>query len=595
MQIKDKRITTIWRLSKDAYGPYKRQIFLLTILGFFSGILEGIGVNALIPMLSFVVADKSTPSDFISQALEKLFGFFHVTFNLKYLLIFICSLFVFKAVVLVFSNYIKVKITADYEKQTREVLFGQTLRTKWRRLLKQRLGFLSDLLITDVSCSAALLNEISVSIIAMTSLLVYILIAFNISPRITLIALGLGCAMFLVFKPLIYRTREFSKKRVEVNKQISHYVNENVLGMKTVKAMAVEGPVQRLSEQFFENLKRIRIKLKLMRNITATSVQPISLIFICVVFGLSYLTESFSLAAFLAIVYLVQRIFSYFQSLQKSLHQFNTFIPHLKKVLDYQKAARKEQEEDNGREAFVFQDKLAFNNVSFSYEKGYSVVDKVSFDLRKGEMVGLIGPSGAGKTTIVDLITRLFQPTSGQVMLDDKDISQISLKEFRGKIGYVSQDIFLINDTVENNIKFYNSEISEQDVIEASKIANAFQFIEDLPDKFQTKVGERGLRLSGGQRQRIILARALARKPQFLILDEATNALDNESEVLIQKAIEQLKGKTTILVIAHRLSTVVNADRLFVLEKGRIVEQGSPQELLEDKGSYFYKVYNIRD
>ena len=150
------------------------------------------------------------------------------------------------------------------------------------------------------------------------------------------------------------------------------------------------------------------------------------------------------------------------------------------------------------------------------------------------------------------------------------------------------------NDTISNNIKFYNDDISEQDIIEGAKMANIYDFINNLPNKFQTIIGERGVLLSGGQRQRIIIARILARKPKLLILDEATSALDNESEIQVQKVIENLKGKITALVIAHRLSTIINSDRLLVIDKGKIVEQGKPQELLRDKETYFYKVYNIR-
>ena len=221
-------------------------------------------------------------------------------------------------------------------------------------------------------------------------------------------------------------------------------------------------------------------------------------------------------------------------------------------------------------------------------------MSNVNFSLKKGEMVGLIGPSGAGKTTIVDLILRLFDPTEGKILIDGDDIKNLDIKDWRKNIGYVSQDIFLQNDTISNNIKFYNDDISEQDIIEGAKMANIYDFINNLPNKFQTIIGERGVLLSGGQRQRIIIARILARKPKLLILDEATSALDNESEIQVQKVIENLKGKITALVIAHRLSTIINSDRLLVIDKGKIVEQGKPQELLEDKESYFYKVYNIR-
>jgi ABC-type multidrug transport system fused ATPase/permease subunit len=164
----------------------------------------------------------------------------------------------------------------------------------------------------------------------------------------------------------------------------------------------------------------------------------------------------------------------------------------------------------------------------------------------------------------------------------------------REKISYVSQDAFLINNTIENNIGFFDEEVSKDDIVKASKEAHIYDFIKTLPEGFKTVVGERGVRLSAGQRQRISIARALAKKPEILLLDEATSALDNESEVEIQKVIEQLKGDMTIFVIAHRLSTVMDSDKLYVLDNGKITEKGTPKELLENKESYFYKMYNIR-
>ena len=209
-------------------------------------------------------------------------------------------------------------------------------------------------------------------------------------------------------------------------------------------------------------------------------------------------------------------------------------------------------------------------------------------------MVGLIGPSGAGKTTIVDLLLRLFVPSSGKILIDGESVDTVTLSEWRKHIGYVSQDMFLMNDTIENNIRFYNQNLTQQEIIEAARLANIDQFIDSLPNKFSTIIGERGTLLSGGERQRVILARVLARRPDILILDEATSALDNESEALIQKAIETLHGKITVLVIAHRLSTIKAVDKLIALENGRIREQGRPASLLKDKESYFFKVYNVR-
>jgi ABC-type multidrug transport system fused ATPase/permease subunit len=190
---------------------------------------------------------------------------------------------------------------------------------------------------------------------------------------------------------------------------------------------------------------------------------------------------------------------------------------------------------------------------------------------------------------------RLFIPNSGIITVDDKDIRDISLTEWRKHIGYVSQDMFLINDTFANNITFYNDAVTHEDMIEAAKKANIYDFIMSKPEGFETIIGERGVQISTGQRQRLVIARILATKPKLLILDEATSALDNESELLIQKVIEKLKGTLTVIVVAHRLSTLANTHRIIVLNDGQVAEEGSPETLLGNPSSYFSKMMNMRE
>jgi ABC-type multidrug transport system fused ATPase/permease subunit len=249
-----------------------------------------------------------------------------------------------------------------------------------------------------------------------------------------------------------------------------------------------------------------------------------------------------------------------------------------------------EEEKLEGKNNFSFEKELTFEEISFAYTNGTLVLDEISLSVRKGEMTSIIGPSGAGKTTIFDLILRLLSPQQGKIIIDGVNISTIGLKEWRKNIGYVPQDIFLISSSIKNNIRFYNPHVSDEEIIEAARQANILEFIENLPQGFDTEVGERGVKLSGGQRQRIIIARALARKPKLLLLDEATSALDAESEKEIQRAIESLKGRLTIMVIAHRLSTVSKSDTIIAVDNGRVIEQGSPDDLLANPQSYFSKV-----
>jgi len=379
-----------------------------------------------------------------------------------------------------------------------------------------------------------------------------------------------------------------------INKQAAHFVNEIIVGIKTIKALLINDKIIEIGKNYFKQLKKFKIKILLFRNAANVFFQPVSLIFVCILFIFAYKTRSFSFAAFIPMTYLIYRIFQYIQDLQQNLQKANELAPYLKDVLVFEKETDKNREKNKGLKSFKFNDNLEFRNVSFSYNADKTVLTGLNFSIKKGKMIGLIGPSGVGKTTIVDLILRLFPLNGGKILIDEGNISRIDIKQWRKNIGYIPQDIFLINDTIANNIRFYDDSISNEEIKQAAKKANIYDFIQTLPKKFSAVIGERGIFLSAGQRQRIVIARILARNPEFLILDEATSSLDNESEIKIQKIIESLKGKITVLMIAHRLSTVINCDELIVIENGKIIERGVPSKLLKDKNSYFYKVYNIR-
>lgn len=590
------RNTKIFKLAKlfyNSFGPYTPKIVMMTILGFLSGILEGIGINIVIPLFALIIKNQSGKNDFITETVQKIFSFFGLNFSIKYLLITICALFIFKAIIALVVSYIRVNVAADYEARERSALFSLFLKTKWPFLLNQKLGHLETLLMTNVHYGSIALEHFCNVAIILVGLLVYLFVAINVSFVVTAFTLLLGAILFIFFKPFFKSTKVSSKDIEEINKKIAHYVGENILGLKTIKITSAGQDVAVRGGGYFKELKKLSVKMGFIRSVGGILIQPVGLIFVSVIFAFSYKTDNFSLGAMAVIVYLIQRIFTYFQSIQASLGIVAELSSYLQALSDTKENIERNLEANGGLDKFIFQKSLEFKNINFSYGEK-KILNNVSFSINKGEMIGLVGPSGAGKTTVTDIILRLFKPNDGEIILDDKNINEIDMNEWRERVGYVSQDIFLMNDTIGNNIKFYNKSISDEETIRVAKMANIFDFIEQLPQKFDTVIGERGVLLSVGQRQRIVIARVLARKPDFLILDEATSALDNESEAQIQKVIENLKGKITVLVIAHRLSTVIDSDKLIVLENGRVIEEGSPKDLLAIRDSYFSRVYNLR-
>jgi len=251
-------------------------------------------------------------------------------------------------------------------------------------------------------------------------------------------------------------------------------------------------------------------------------------------------------------------------------------------------------EDPNPIDLGIFNKSISFNKVHFEYnEDNDQVLDQVSFTINKGEVVAMVGPSGAGKSTIADLIPRFFDVSSGVIEIDENDIKKLSLASLRSNMGIVTQEVILFNDTIKNNIAYAQSDVSDDAIYAAAKAANALEFIEKTPNGFDTLIGERGAKLSGGQKQRLAISRALLKNPPILILDEATSALDTESEKKVQKAIEALMKDRTTLVIAHRLSTVQNADKIIVIDRGKVIETGTHQKLYDQNGVY-RKLYDIQ-
>ncbi len=578
-------------LFQTIFSRHKFRIVLLTLLGFVNGALDSISIGALIPLFSFIVKDANAATSIISRTVAWLFRVVHIPFTIWTLLVFMVVLFVTKAIGEFLIIYVRVRITTDYENDTRSELYEKTLRTRWPYLLNQKMGYLENVLMTDVRITQGLLKQICASAPNLASFIVYLCVAIGISRSVTLATIAFGVVILVLTYPLVRLTKRYAGEQTAISKLIAHRVNESVSGMKTIKAMGVVDQVVAREWGVFEELKKLIVKSSLVMQLGTSPTESLGYLFIIGLFAFSYTQPGFSLASFAVVMYLVQRLFLSVRKMQTGFHLMNEAMSHGHHVIALTRATTAEQERDTGTKPFHFEREIAFRNVAFGYRPDQPILRDVSFTVRKNEMVGIIGHSGAGKTTLTDLILRLFEPDYGEITIDGVNASSFSLAALRGNIGYVSQDMFLRNDSIEENIKFFSDAVDDARMIEAAKLAHVYDFIQTLPQGFKTMIGNHGVLLSGGQRQRIVLARILARKPEILILDEATSALDNESEALIRASIEQLKGGVTVIAIAHRLSTLMNADRIVVLEGGRVLEEDSPAALLQDEKSYFHRMH----
>ncbi len=582
------------KLILRVFRKYRWQFVLMTGLGFLAGIFGSVGIGAVIPLFSFITEGQAAGSDLMSQIIGKALSTIHLPFTLPFLLLLMVSLFILKSLITFYANYVNAKFSARYERDVRMNMFEKIVNSKWLHLIEQKPGYIERVLMSDIGNSANILMHTSYIILVLASLSTYIVVAMNISLSITMITLLMGLVIFFALKPIFYKTRKITEKTSKTEKKTAHHVLEVLFGIKIVKSLNAEKKVTALTENDFKSLENQKVQSQIYQNIVGSLMEPVGIGFIAILFIFSYHSPAFNIAAFAAIVYMVQKMFSFIQTIQGRINSINGVVPFLQVMLEYWEGAANNQESRENTAEFSFKDRVEFKDVSFSYNEQAPVLKKLNLDIKKSEMVAIIGPSGGGKTTLADLMLRLFTPSSGEITIDNENINEINLNSWRKNIGYVAQDIYLINNTIESNIRFYDESISHEQVVAAAKMANIYDFIETLPEKFQTNIGERGVKLSGGQRQRIALARTLARKPEILILDEATSSLDSDSEAMIQNSIKGLKGKIALIVIAHRLSTVQHADKLYAINNGEIIESGSPSDLLEDRNSYFSKAYNIK-
>jgi len=421
-------------------------------------------------------------------------------------------------------------------------------------------------------------------------IIMYLGVAFILSWKLTLMAMVLMPVSLIIIVRIGKSVRKISTRQQEEMAHLTSNLQETVYGIRVIKAFAMEDYENRRflarSKELFHQIFRFNRRLKLSSPLTEQLSSIVALFLLW--YGGSRVFTGGVMAPDLFIVFLVA-IFSTVRPL-KNLGQVNAEIQAGRAAADRIFAILDTETETADPEAGLKPEKIAgrveFADVDFAYVPGEPVLRGVSLKVDPGEVVALVGSSGGGKSTLMDMIPAFYHPDSGVVRVDDRDVRDYNRAALRRSMGIVTQEVILFHDTVLANIAYGLEDISLEQVREAARAANADDFITRMPDGYDTVIGDRGLKLSGGQRQRISIARAILKNPPILLLDEATSALDTESEKLVQEAIDRLVQHRTTIVIAHRLSTIKNVDRIYLLERGEVVQVGTHDELLARGGRY---------
>lgn len=581
-----------WRLFNTLYRNFRRRMAFVIFLGFISSFLEGFGVALLVPLIAFLMNGKGVPTGALAKFISALPLGFLGSWSFKAIFILVAILFLAKGAVLFWAGVFRSNTRTSYSKAMRERLYRQMLLSSFSYLRSQKIGNFDHVLVSDLKSSAILLQYSTEVIGSATNFCSYAAIAFVLSPSIAAVTLAGGALFLFAWNPVFMRMHKHMRTLMRIRTDTAHAIGETLIGIKTIKALAVEKESLLRVRGFFDTTEMIERKKDIVRLGAKLSVEPVSLLFIAGVFAVSYFYLSFDITTFVPIVYLIQQMFVRVSKIQSSLHMVEDTLVPAERVAEMIMETEANKEPRGGTLPFTFGTELALSHVQFSY-RGEPVFSDLSFSVKRGEFVGVIGPTGSGKTTMVDILLRLMEPSRGRVLLDGTDASQFRIADWRKKIMYVPQESFLLNATIADNVRFFQSDITDEVVREATERAQLGSLVARLPKGIDTPVGERGAELSGGERQRIAIARALARKPEVLIFDEATSALDFETEASVKSVIDGLKGTVTIIVIAHRISTVLGADRIIALENGEIVEEGSPKELQANPNSYLSRMLSF--
>ena len=587
--------------------PYKKYFALALFFMAVNALFEGVSIFSIVPFIDKVLTGKTIELTTSVQVpyQDKLNEYLFRLSNLdrmivfKYLAVFLLTMLIIKGIAFYFSRVYMEILGQNMVKDLRCKIFDHVEHLSIDFFSQRKTGELMSRVSADVQMILDIVSSrFATTLIEFPKFIMYAVIVLIIDWRLIIALLFIP----IIILPIVLIGRMLRKlSRVAQSRlaELNSVLFEVITGIKIVQAFSMEHA--ELTRFIGENVKYYKTRIKAVKLDTLLSpLTEITGIAICLCImllkipkiidgSLSVGTFTLQAAALVAMVKPLKTLGKINALLQRALGATERIF----EILDTKPSIT---EKADPQELRVIEDNIVFKNVSFSYEQDNdkkTVLNNINFEIKKGEIAAFVGPSGAGKTTILNMVPRFYDPQQGEIMVDGINLKDVSFKSIRGQISIVTQETILFNETVFSNISYGKDNVSIEDVEKAAKFANAHEFIKEMPQGYDTIIGEKGVKLSGGQKQRLSIARAILKNPAILILDEATSALDSESEKLVQEAINRIMEKRTVLVVAHRLSTILHAHKIFVINQGVIEACGTHNELLKTSQLY-QKLYEMQ-
>ncbi|SER58591.1 ATP-binding cassette, subfamily B, MsbA [Gracilibacillus ureilyticus] len=567
--------------------PYKWKILITILIG-----IVKFGIPLLIPLIVKYVIDHIIGSDVLttSEKLSELFWLMGIS-----AVVFV----VLRPPIEYYRQYLAQWTGNKVLYDIREKLFDHIQRLSLQFYSRTKTGEIISRVIHDVEQTKNFIMTGLMNIwLDMITILIAIGIMLSMDVWLTIVAIALFPLYGISVKIFYGKLRALTRNRSQALAQVQGHLHERVQGIPVTRSFALEDYEQ---DQFDKQNKNFldraidhtvwNAKTFSIMN-TITDLAPLLVIGFA---GYFAITSGLSVGTIAAFIGYMDLVYNPLRRLISSSTVLVQSIASMDRVFEFIDEKYDIKDKQNAQKLIEVRGEVEFDHVSFRYEDEEEIVlQDISLKVKQGETIALVGMSGGGKSTIISLIPRFYDVTDGRILIDGIDIRDVQARSLRDKIGMVLQDNILFSESIAANIRMGKPDASDEEVIEAAKAANAHSFISELANGYDTLVGERGVKLSGGQKQRIAIARVFLKNPPLLILDEATSALDLESESLIQDALEKLASDRTTFIVAHRLSTITHADRIVLVEKGLIVEEGTHHELMKKKGNY-YNLYQIQE
>ncbi|RJQ27349.1 ABC transporter ATP-binding protein [Candidatus Parcubacteria bacterium] len=562
-QLKDLKII------KDVFSKNKRFAITVFLLSIFASISQSFGLFLILPILQIIIEGE------INNNILVMFNPVIKNVSSNYIILILFSLFIMLTFLKLFFNLIRSyytkKLAWKLQLDWMNDIYAKYLKSSFIFIINRKQGELINNLLTETRmasiCVMRTMDIISQSILLLVLFITLLLLSY----KVTLFLSFFMCGLFVLSHNISKNfAQKLGNKVIKLNQQITSLGAEGIAGIRQIKTYSLEDWFITKFKETSHMLAGTTIRFEMveasispMGEMLFSILLVLSIIYILIFTDINLKNILPSIGLF---VIIGQRLIGNFTNIAAQRLSLLRSLPSLVLITKLKDDDIEEEKLLLG-EKIKYSDDIIFDDVTFGYEKEKIIINKLDFTIRKGKTTALIGASGSGKSTIADLILGLYQIRFGRIMINQRDLRELNLKSWRNKIGYISQEPFLFNMTIKENITIGINNFSHEEIVKAALEAYAHEFIMNLPKGYDSIVGDRGLKLSGGERQRIAIARAIIRNPDILIFDEATSALDNESEKLVQKAIVELGKEKTILIIAHRKSTIKNADYIFDLNK----------------------------